>query len=288
MKKTSILILLATLAIVAIGYATRTAQASVILSSSTYSENFDGHLDTATPSPFTGGTPTPKPKAAVPGGTGGSSGWEGEKIAGTGSASTVPWTVDNGSGTSGGLYDYGATNSTDRALGMLASSSNICGFGVELVNNTGATINSVSISYVGEYWRFSSPTSSTGGAPVNTLTFGYAVGASGLPTYIGDPIGTNGLTGFSALDLVGPTSLPFNGTQPLDGNANSQTFSGTLTNLAWAQGASLYIRWQDKDDTGNDAGLAVDNFSLAVVPEPSALVLGSLSLLGLLGLKRRR
>ncbi len=287
MKNTASFFLLAILAIIALGYTTRTARASVIFSASPYTENFNGHLDSAA-SPFQGGTPVPRAKAAIPGGISGSSGWEGEKIAGTGTTN-MPWTVDDGASNTGGLYDYGITNAADRALGALASGGNTAAFGVELVNNTGATVNSVSISYTGEYWRSSIPSTSGGNAPQNSLTFAYAVGASGLATYLGDAVGTNGLTAFPALNLVGPASVPF-GTTPLslDGNAagNHQTFSGTLTNLAWAQGTSLYIRWQDTDDAGNDAGLAVDDFSLAVVPEPSALVLGSLSLLGLLGLKR--
>ncbi len=119
MKNTSSFFLLAILAIIALGYTTRTAQASVIVSTLPYTENFDGKLDAAQPSPFQGDTPTPRAKANVPSGISGSSGWEGEKIAGTSTASTMPWTVDNGTGTGGGLYDYGTTNATDRAALLL-------------------------------------------------------------------------------------------------------------------------------------------------------------------------
>jgi hypothetical protein len=163
----------------------------------------------------------------------------------------------------------------ERALGSLASTTGIAAFGVEIVNNTGATRQTAEISYVGEFWR-----SSTGAR--NTLTFGYSVGPSGSTNYL-----TGAATGLASLDLVGPAPAAFSA--PLNGDlpANQSARSGTLTNLNWQVGQSLYLRWQDVNDTGNDAGLAVDNFQIAI-PEPATAALMLLAGLGFVGCTRRR
>ncbi|MCI0335330.1 MAG: PEP-CTERM sorting domain-containing protein [Planctomycetes bacterium] len=151
-------------------------------------------------------------------------------------------------------------------------------FGVEIVNNTGATRQTADISYIGEFWRSST---STSGTP-NTLTFGYSVGAPGSTTYL-----SGAASGLASLNLVGPAPVAVNG--PLDGDlpANQVANSGTLTNLNWQVGQSLYLRWQDFNDQGNDAGLAVDNVRVEI-PEPTSVVGLLLAGVGLIGIIRRR
>lgn len=229
------------------------AQAAVTLSGTSYSESFNGDLGTTslttTTSPFTSnGANVVGNQAPVPG----TSGWDAVKLTGSGLAtSAMPYTVDNGAGTSGAIYSYGTTGATDRALGSLASGTNTPAFGVELVNNTGAIIGSVDISYLGEFWRSST-------SVPNTLNFKYLVGASSDTTYLS----TASSLAFSGLNLVGPAAVTTNGA--LDGTlaANQIATSGTLTGLNWTVGSSLYLIWQDTNDTGNDAGLAVDNVTL--------------------------
>ena len=67
---------------------------------------------------------------------------------------------------------------------------------------------------------------------------------------------------------------------------------GGTVNTSWAAGDTLWIRWADLNDTGNDHGLAVDNFSFAVaaVPEPGAwaLLLAGAGVLGFIGRRARR
>jgi hypothetical protein len=189
--------------------------------------------------------------------------------------------VDNGNAAGGALYSYGSTSNgsatpdLERALGSLAFTTNIAAFGVEIINNTGATRQTADISYVGEFWR-----SSTGAR--NTLSFGYSVGPSGSTNYL-----TGAATGLASLDLVGPAPVAVGG--PLNGNlpVNQSLRSGTLTNLNWQVGQSLYLRWQDLNDSGNDAGLAIDNFGLAI-PEPASAVLMMLASLACAGSIRRR
>ena len=56
--------------------------------------------------------------------------------------------------------------------------------------------------------------------------------------------------------------------------------SATVTSLGWAAGDTLWVRWTERNDIGNDHGLAIDDlsFSVRAVPEPGAL---SLMLAGL-------
>ena len=62
--------------------------------------------------------------------------------------------------------------------------------------------------------------------------------------------------------------------------------SATITGINWAPGDTLFIRWNDTDDTGTDAGIAIDNLSMiATVPEPSG---GLLIGLGFAALALRR
>jgi hypothetical protein len=247
----------------------------VILSSNSYSENFNGTIADATT--VSGAfSATIGVQAAIPAGSTGASGWDGAKIAGTGTGN-MNFVVDNGNSNSGALYSYGSTASgitpfdPERALGAVASGTNTGAFGVEIVNNTGAAIDAVSISYTGEYWRSST---SSSGTP-NTLTFGYEVGASGSTGYLTSATALAS----AALNLPGPVPVAVNG--PLNGNdpLNQLPRAGMLTGLNLANGQSLYIRWQDFNDQGNDAGLAVDNLKLTVIPEP-----GSLTLIALAGL----
>ena len=76
---------------------------------------------------------------------------------------------------------------------------------------------------------------------------------------------------------------------PLNGNlpANQSLRSGTLTNLNWQVGESLYLRFHDVNNSGNDAGLAVDSFQLNI-PEPASVALMLLASLGCSGCLRRR
>src|SRR5438132_998920 len=79
--------------------------------------------------------------------------------------STIPgWystraTYNSGTGSSntGALYSFGAAGTnpiTDRALGSVASGTTLTIYqAVKLTNNTGTTITSLAISYVGEQWR---------------------------------------------------------------------------------------------------------------------------------------
>lgn len=235
---------------------------SISLALPTYSENFDGKLTaTAANASVATWSTTVGVQSPVPG----TSGWDGVKLAGSSTTTLMPYITSIGTSLTGGIYNFGAASAVDRALGTLGSGANAPGIGVELVNNTGALIDQVTISYTGEFWRGSTSVQ-------NVLTFGYFLTGVTSTNYLS----AGGASSVAALDLLGPAPVTSNG--PLDGNTNNAPFAATFS-VAWPIGSSLFLRWQDVDNTGFDAGLAIDSFSLtgrqvvvvAAVPEASTI-----------------
>lgn len=210
-----------------------------------YTENFDGLPTTAVSSflPSTSSSTVPITSLA--------SNWYAVKLSGTGNSATNLF-VDEGTGNSGGIYSYGTSGTTERALGSVASGSTVPAFGVRLSNSTGNTITSLLISYTGEQWRSSTSTQ-------NLLAFSYQIGATDL---------TSGTwTAVTALNFTGASPVTSNGA--LNGNTNTTSISSTITGLNIANNQEFWLRWVDTNDTGNDAGLAIDNFSISVLSPPS-------------------
>ncbi|MCU0634009.1 MAG: hypothetical protein MUE41_03965 [Gemmatimonadaceae bacterium] len=215
------------------------AVAQVAFTGAPVTQNFNSLPSTGT-SPFAGLLP----------------GWassQGDLVAGTGSSNT------------GALYSFGATGSTDRALGSVASGgTGTIAFGLWLTNNTGQTLNQFTLAYTGEQWR-------RGDNVANALQFAYGLGATGLTT------GT--FVDVASLSFTAPTTSGSN--TALDGNAagNRTARSATVTGLTWTAGQSLWLRWQDINDAGADDGLAVDDLTFTaagptvVIPEPSTTAL---------------
>jgi hypothetical protein len=182
-------------------------------------------------------------------------GWYVTKIAGNGSAATSI-SPDTGTGGSGLVNNYGATASADRALGLLASGSNTMAMGALITNNTGTALTGLTLSMTAEFWRSSTATQ-------NTLTFGYGKVAGGITTANFLSVEDAGVLPLTGLDVVGPPFVTSNG--PLDGNnaTNQSAFTNISLPLALAPGESAFVRWQDVNDSGNDAGLAIDNLTIA-------------------------
>ena len=234
------------------------ARAEIVLTTSTYTQDFDSLGTTNTSSAFSGTTISPIPKLTD---------WDGARVGGTGASANL--IADNGAGNSGGLYSYGAAGGADRALGALASGTNTMGFGFQLRNNTGSTITGLDISFTQENWRSST-------SQQNTITAGWALGSGSITS--GNYLTANGFNAVADLNLVGPNPVTTNGA--LDGNdaANQVARSTSISGLSLAQGDSIFFRWVDTDNSGSDAGLAIDNFSLtafssSAVPEPATLSL---------------
>jgi hypothetical protein len=176
-------------------------------------------------------------------------------------ANQSTYAVNHGNSPSVGIYDFGSSGSSDRSLGSITGSgATTIYYGVALQNNTAGTITTFQISYHGEQWRLGN------GNVTDTLTVQYLTG---------DPSGNNIANDtwitVSSLNFTSP-QIGSNGTS-LDGNAaaNSATISFTLNGLDIANGSDIWFRWMDNDVANNDAGLAIDNFSIQTVPESRRL-----------------
>jgi len=188
--------------------------------------------------------------------------------------------VDNGStnGDPNGIsYNYGSTGSSDRALGNIPKTTQGDRvMQVAITNNTGYTLDSITISYWGEQWRQGQCTPPSG-QPEK------------LRVYYSTTSATGGYIRINQLDFFAPQTDPANADRPLDGNAAAnRTYltSGALATTI-APGAKFYIRWYDQNDLNTrDHGLAIDDVQVTGTPEPAAIGLMGLGITAML--RRRR
>jgi hypothetical protein len=196
--------------------------------------------------------------------------------------------VGNGSANNGSIWSFGTIADADRALGSLGSGTpktNV--FGIWIKNDTADVVDTLTINYTGEEWR------NGGNTAVQTLAFGYQTSSVGFSSPIDTGIeGVNGWTAFTALNFNSPTTGAT--ATALDGNnaANRTVFGPTLlTGVTLNPGDSIFLRWRDIDDSGNDHGLAVDDFSFSatvIAPEPSTAALLGLISFGVVCWRRAR
>ncbi len=193
-------------------------------------------------------------------GLGAMAGWYGFGVAGSKFGAT------DGDQTTGGQIAFGLTGSTNRALGLLATSSTGgTAFGVRFINGTATALSRLNLQFTGEVWRQSDKP--------KTLQFYYSI----------DPSAVNGFpvaaTAFlPALNVSFPTvaadagGVAVNGTLP-QYQTNLAVFNQLITN--WPPGAALWLVWQMTDSTGKAQGLGVDNlsFSANVQPPPAPLAI---------------
>ena len=199
-------------------------QISITSTGTAYLQNFDGMNSTGTSTPtnwYVGsGSAAATVNIAISGTI---------VVAGTGSA--------NG----GNVYNYGvaATNVVgERALGSLASGGNSRLIEARFINNTGASISSITINYDGEQWRL--------GVASGSAETGYKL------YYSTD--GTNFTAMGSGFNFTPPIMSGTAGA--LDGNASANrvaNIGGLYTPAsAIANGTTFYLRWLDTDDSGTD------------------------------------
>ncbi len=172
----------------------------------------------------------------------------------TGTNANLLYSASNGVLNSGDTYSFGATDATDRAFGTLLSGSVTSTIGASFINNSGATITSLDISYTGEQWRIGTL------ARADRLDFQYSLDATTL--------GNGTFTDVNTLDFNSPNSTGPIGA--LDGNAtaNRTAVTATIAGLNIAPGATFWIRWLDVNATGADDGLGVDDFSITASGTP--------------------
>ena len=219
---------------------------AVSFTGSNYTQNFDNLLPTPIP---TGGT---LPAASVL-----PLGWS---VVESGTNADASLQIDNGAAGTGNSFLFGATGDNERALGAYASGSSNSVYGLAIVNNSGATLTNFSLAYIGEQWKNGISAS----AVLNKATFAYSTTATSLT-------GT-GFTNVTALDFTAPQGGTVGADVALDGNlaANRTAISGNVTGISWAPGATLFLRWTDLDETGNDDGLGIDNVVFSSAPTVNA------------------
>ncbi len=190
--------------------------------------------------------------------------------------------IGAGTATTGAFMSWGASGSTERALGVLGSSTlasdnpatpdegNLY-IALRLRNDTGETLDSFTLGYAGEQWHMGT------GATAETIGFGWSTTSAS----VNDPSSL-----FNAVPELGWTAPVFTGTEgAVDGNANRVLVAPfTVTGVNWVPGSDLWLRWTDPQAPGaRDDGIAIDDLSFhAVVPEPSSFVLVGLGIAGLL------
>jgi uncharacterized protein len=253
------------------------SNAQVLLSGGlTYSQDFDSLASSGTSVPWADNSTLP--------------GWYASRATTTsgGVYGPYPYTtyrVSGGELNTGSIYSFGTNGVgliTDRALGSISSGTPATNaFGLRLRNDTTMILGDVFVSYTGEQWR------NGGNTSVQYMNFTYQVSANPItdPT----PGNESPWTAFAGLTFATPTvgaTATF-----LDGNdaLNRTAFSNILLPVTLNPGEELFIRWYDINDTGNDHGFGVDNFSIAFaqVPEPSAFALFGLGFVTWL-IRRRR
>ena len=229
--------------------------------SNSYSQNFDGLGTNSVPSVFPASNGVQVSLGAITTNT--VNGWYGAKIAGTGTLAT-DLLANAGTTSTGTLYSFGNANDVNRALGTIATGTATMAFGALIKNDTGGTITNVKISFTAEFWRSSTVTS-------NVLTFGYGT-INGTNSTDKNFLTTTGATPFTALNITGPAPVTSNGS--LDGNSptNQVTYSNVALPLTMGVGETAFVRWQDLNDDGNDAGIGMDNFTLSYEVDRSVML----------------
>jgi hypothetical protein len=172
----------------------------------------------------------------------------------SGTGSNITYTADDGGLSVANSYSYGADNNDDRALGELSGAIDTT-LGACFVNNTGFVIPAFTISYTGEQWRLGADDGNT-----DRLDFQFSTDATSLTT------GT--YTDVNSLDFMSPTNTGSAGAR--DGNAAAnRTSKGPVAIIPPSpipSGATFFIRWLPADITGNDDGLAIDDFQITYSP----------------------
>jgi hypothetical protein len=176
-------------------------------------------------------------------------------ISESGSNADGAYAATDGSSSTGDTFSFGASGSSERALGGLRSNNLQTKWGAKVVNNTGSTATSLAVSYVGEQWRLGAISRN------DTLTVEYSLDATSLST--------GSWTAVAGLAFTAPISTGTVGA--LNGNdaANRTTVSASITGLSLANGGTIWIRWVDNDATGADDGLGIDDFSIVVPVAPT-------------------
>nr|WP_252980506.1 Ig-like domain-containing protein [Delftia acidovorans] len=125
-------------------------------------------------------------------------------------------------------------------------------------NDTGGSVDGITLRFNGEQWR------NGGNTERQPMVLEYGMGAAfaDVPEWL--PAGAN-------FNWQSPVAT---GTAAaVDGNVAGRVSNvgGDLRGLGWAPGATLWLRWVELNDVGNDHGLAIDDVSITLaLPDTTA------------------
>ncbi len=228
------------------------------------------------------------------------------------SGTTAGRNLYTGAGSVGtsGFYSFGATGSTDRALGSIGAGSMAKGSRILRLRNNGA-VSSISgpgvieFKWFVEQWRSGSTSVDIQSFDYSFQSSSYALTASDGLANVGTGIWTRDnlkirVSGGNPVDEntagtyendlgVMPAShnvsnLGPGGEVALDGNTFRSVRVGQI-HSEWAAGSDLLLRWNDVDSSGSDHGFAIDD--VKVVPEPATLAMFAVGLGGLIRKRRK-
>jgi hypothetical protein len=264
----------------------------MVYSGTPLSENFDSFPATASSTAFPNNGAT-FPANAAPTALG-STGWVGARIGGSGTG-TMARTIANNTVniSTGAIITAGTT--AERAIGTYFSTAHQPSIGVEIQNNTGLPIVSVTITFVQENWQLPRDPM-TGSAAVNTTVAEYGTTDGGLTAATFLAAAPSSFSVATNLNLVSPDPVANSANNWRNGNLieNQVARSATINLSATPIGAgeSFFLRFLDLDNPGTDAIMAIDDFtfSAVTVPEPSALLTLSVGMatIGLFVVRRRK
>ena len=166
----------------------------------------------------------------------------------------------DGDQTTGGQISFGLPDSSNRALGLLATSTTgYTAFGAKFINGTSQSLKFMKLQVTGEVWRQSNL--------AKTLEFCYFIDPSAT-----NVLSTSATAFLPALNVGFPTVPADVGGAAVDGTAainqtNLGVFNQVITN--WEPGAALWLVWEMVSPAGKSQGLAIDNLSFSASSQPT-------------------
>lgn len=229
--------------------------AQISFTGTTYTQDFNSLITSGTGQAWTNNTTL--------------AGWFLFRAPAPGTAITTYNAADGGNNT-GSFISFGTGTSTERAFGGTGSGGTYFGspasgaiggwIAVAFTNTTGSTINDVTIAFNGEQWR------NGGNTTAQTMVLEYGFGSTFDLVSWTAPGGN-----FDWTSVVNTATAA-----AVDGNTAGKVSGkgGTLTSLGWINGSTLWVRWVERNDVGNDHGLAIDDFTFsATVVTPTTPVI---------------
>jgi len=244
-----------------------------------YEQNFDGLPiinNVTTPSYYTYSNAGGASTVNIPG-------WYVSTLMGTASGAGLK--CDDGSWFTGtSIFSYGSmtaqkggTSGTNRTLGAIAGKNGWAYFGVLLKNNTGSTVNTLTVKFAGETWRKGCEVNKADGSLTCDVIYNPQFADATLfyitPTQIsfGTPIGgldyLSDLTGLPDATAAAATGVNVDGHATVNRTGKTYTFTG----MNWPADSKLLIRWKLNNvpyDASNNVyaqwGLGIDDFSATI------------------------